>query len=263
MFVLFGYFAIIDKENMIIWLYSLISVILVSAISLIGIFIIGLREERLKRLSFLLVAFAVGALFGDVFIHILPEVFRKSGATLEVSLFVILGILIFFALEKFLRWRHCHIPESKQHHHPMVFMNLVGDAVHNFIDGILIGASFLISFPIGVAATLAIILHEIPQEIGDFGMLIYGGFSRNKALIFNFLSSLTSIFGVLASLVLGSHFKEYTLALLPITAGGFLYIAGSDLIPELHREVELSTSVLQFVSMLLGIGIMVLLIFLG
>lgn len=248
---------------MIIWLYSLISVILVSAISLIGIFIIGLREERLKRLSFLLVAFAVGAFFGDVFIHILPEVFRKSGATLKVSLFVILGVLIFFVLEKFLRWRHCHIPESKQHHHPVIFMNLIGDTVHNLIDGILIGVSFLASVPIGIATTVAIVLHEIPQEIADFGMLINFGLSRARALLFNFFSSLAAFLGLIFSLLAGAYIGDYAMTVLSITAGGFLYIAGSDLIPELHREVELSTSVLQFVSMLLGIGIMVLLTFLG
>lgn len=242
-----------------IWLYTITAVILVSLTSLIGIFTLTLRKERLRSIALFLVSFAVGGLFGDAFIHLLPEAFEKLGTNLATSIFVILGILIFFVLEKFLRWRHCHIPTSEEHLHPVVTMNLVGDTVHNLIDGMLIGASFLVSPTIGITTTLAVVLHEIPQEIGDFGILVHGGFSTKKALLFNFLTALTAILGAIFSLVVGPLVEDYALSLLPITAGGFLYIAGSDLIPELQHENKLSVSFWQFISIILGIGIMVLL----
>jgi zinc and cadmium transporter len=204
----------------------------------------------------------VGGLFGDAFIHLLPESFQELGTNLSVSLYVISGILIFFVLEKFLRWRHCHIPTSEEHMHPLATINLVGDAVHNLIDGMLVGASYMVSLPIGIATTLAVIMHEIPQEVGDFGVLIHAGLSVKKALALNFLSALTAMLGVILAIVLGSEIEGFSLSLLPIAAGGFLYIAGSDLIPELHHEVKVLRSLLQFVMILLGVGVMALLIFL-
>jgi len=245
-----------------IWLYTLVSVALVSAISLVGVFSLSLNQERLKKILLFLVSFAVGALFGDAFMHLLPESFEKLGFNLATSLFIVGGILFFFVLEKFVRWRHCHIPTSEMHPHPVVTMNLIGDGVHNLIDGMLIGASYCVSIPIGIATTLAVVLHEIPQEIGDFGVLVHGGLSVKKALAFNFLSAVTAILGALISLVIGPHLADYSLSLLPITAGGFIYIAGSDLIPELQHEVKLSNSILQFSSIILGVGVMALLVLL-
>src|SRR3989338_4747764 len=184
-----------------------------------------------------MVSFSAGALFGDVFFHLLPEVVETNGFTLQIALFLLLGILLSFLLEKVINWRHCHIhPKSKDHIHPFAIMNLFGDAVHNFIDGLIIGASYLVSFPIGFATTLAVIFHEIPQEIGDFGILIHGGLSAKKALMLNLLSALTACLGAGIVLLLGSASQDYTIYLLPVTAGGFLYIAGSDLIPELHEH---------------------------
>ena len=245
-----------------VWIYTLVSVALVSAISLIGVFSLSLNQERLKKILLFLVSFAVGGLFGDAFIHLLPQSFEKLGANLTTSLFIVAGIFIFFILEKFIRWRHCHIPTSETHPHPVVTMNLIGDGVHNLIDGMLIGASYCVSIPIGIATTLAVVLHEIPQEIGDFGILVHGGLSVRKALMFNFLSAVTAILGALISLVIGPHLADYSLSLLPITAGGFIYIAGSDLIPELQHEVKLSNSILQFSSIILGVGVMALLVLL-
>ena len=245
-----------------VWIYTLVSVALVSAISLIGVFSLSLNQERLKKILLFLVSFAVGALFGDAFMHLLPESFEKLGFNLATSLFIVGGILFFFVLEKFVRWRHCHIPTSEMHPHPVVTMNLIGDGVHNLIDGMLIGASYCVSIPIGIATTLAVVLHEIPQEIGDFGVLVHGGLSVKKALAFNFLSAVTAILGALISLVIGPHLADYSLSLLPITAGGFIYIAGSDLIPELQHEVKLSNSILQFSSIILGVGVMALLVLL-
>jgi zinc and cadmium transporter len=202
----------------------------------------------------------VGGLFGDAFIHLLPESFRELGMNLSVSLYVILGILIFFVLEKFLRWRHCHIPTSEEHMHPLATINLVGDTVHNLIDGMLVAASYMVSLPIGIATTSAVIMHEIPQEIGEFGVLIHGGLSVRKALAFNFLSALTAMLGAIIAILLGSEVGGFSTSLLPIAAGGFLYIAGSDLIPELHHEVNVSKSLLQFTMILLGVGVMALLV---
>lgn len=242
------------------WVYSLLSVGLVSVLSLIGVLTLSVGRARLRKALLFMVSFAVGALFGDAFIHLIPEAFEKLGPTLPTSLLIVGGILLFFILEKFVRWRHCHVPEEEhQHVHPVVTMNIVGNGVHNLIDGMLIGASYLAGIPIGVATTLAIVLHEIPQEMGNFGILVHGGLSIRKALLLNFMTALAAVAGTLLSLAIGSHSAAYTHALLPITAGGFIYIAGSDLIPELHHEADLRTSAGQFLAIVLGIAVMGLL----
>ncbi len=246
-----------------VWLYSLLAVIIVSLISLIGVFTLSFRENKLREILLFLVSFAVGGLFGDAFLHLIPEAFEQLKNSTVVALLILLGILLFFVLEKFVRWRHCHLPTSADHPHPVVFMILIGDGVHNLIDGMIIAASFLVSFPIGLATTLAVILHEIPQEIGDFGILIHGGLSINRALLFNFLTAVTAILGAVLSLLIGPHVKDYALIVMPITAGGFIYMAGSDLIPSLHDDCDPRNSWWQLVSILLGIGIMVGLLFIG
>lgn len=240
-----------------VWTYSIISVLLISGISLVGVFTLSLRGDWVRKATLFLVSFAVGALFGDAFIHLLPETFHHADSGLASSLLVIVGFLVFFILEKFLRWRHCHVP-SHQHTHPVVTMNLVSDGVHNLIDGILVGASYAVSIPIGITTSLAIVLHEIPQEIGDFGVLVHGGLSTKRALVFNFLSGLIAVVGAVISLAIGPHLHGYAEALLPVTAGGFLYIAGSDLIPELQHDVNLKTSFWQFVGIILGVSVMAL-----
>ncbi len=247
-----------------IWLYSLISVVSVSAISLVGVLFLALKKETLKKLSLVLVGFAVGGLLGDSFFHLLPESFKKIGFGISVPFLILFGFFIFFSLEKFIRWRHCHIqPVQKDHAHPLISLNLVGDTVHNLIDGLLIGATFLVSIPLGIATALAILLHEIPQEIADFSIFIYSGLSTKKAIAFNVLSSLAGILGAVISLFLGSTVENFALFLLPITAGGFLYIAGSDLIPELHHETKISNSLAQLGSIILGVAVMAALLLLG
>jgi zinc and cadmium transporter len=243
-----------------VWGYSIISVIVVSLISLIGIAALLLNKE-IKKITLLLVSFAVGGLFGDAFIHLVPESFEEIENTLAIPLLILFGILIFFVLEKFLRWRHCHLSETEEHIHPVVTMNLIGDAVHNLIDGMVIGATYMVSIPLGLTTTIAIVLHEIPQEMGDFGVLVHGGLSVKKAIAFNFFSALCAVLGAILSLTIGPHLQGYTVSLVPITAGGFIYIAGSDLIPELQHDVQLSRSLLQFALIVLGIGLMALLVF--
>jgi zinc and cadmium transporter len=241
-----------------IWTYTLISVALVSLLSLVGIITLSLRENRLRKILLFLVAFAVGALFGDVFIHLLPESFEKIGANLTSSLLVIVGFLIFYVLEKFIRWRHLGSAQTSKVQ-PVVTMNIVGDAAHNLIDGMLIAASFMVSVPIGITTTVAIVLHEIPQEIGDFGILVNGGLSIKSALLFNLLAASMAFLGAAITILIGEQVEDYAVYLLPVTAGGFIYIAGPDLIPELQQEVRISNSVWQFGALLMGVVVMALL----
>ncbi|MFZ2150725.1 MAG: ZIP family metal transporter [Candidatus Absconditicoccaceae bacterium] len=221
-----------------------------------------MKVEKLKKTLIYLVSFSAGGLLGDAFIHLLPEVVEDNGFTILTSFFVLSGILFGLITEKVIHRNHCHMPITKTHIHPFAYMNLVGDIVHNFIDGLIIGASYLISIPTGIATSIAVLLHEIPQEIGDFGVLIHGGFSKKRALLVNFLTALTAIVGVVIALSLSQYSSQLVQFLIPFAAGSFIYIAGSDLIPELHKENKLLQGLLQILCFLLGIGLMSLLIFL-
>ncbi|QQG38839.1 MAG: ZIP family metal transporter [Candidatus Woesearchaeota archaeon] len=242
-----------------IWLYSVLSVLIVSIISLIGALLFTIKASKLKKNLVYFVSFSAGALLGDVFIHLLPEAIKESSLNLNISLYIISGIIVSFIVEKIIHWKHSHYPPRVQHHHPFAIMNLFGDALHNFIDGIIIGASYLASIPVGIATTLAVVFHEIPQEIGDFGILLHGGFSKSKALFFNFIISLTSIAGVIIALTLNDYIPNLSAFLIPFAAGGFIYIAGSDLIPEMHRETKLENSIMQILLFILGVIVMFLL----
>lgn len=248
---------------------ALIAVLIVSLISLAGLITLGMNTAFLKKALPFLVSLAVGALFGDAFIHLIPYALEEVPGEMVVPFCVLLGIVLFFTLEKFLRWQHSHdLPGELEvdlahgghshHDHPIKPVGpivLVGDAFHNLLDGIIIGASFLISPEVGIATTLAIALHEIPQEIGDFAILLHAGYSKKKALLFNFISALSAVVG-LVIVFLFAEVEGLTPLLSAIAAGGFIYIAGSDLVPELHEETTTSQSVLQLIAMILGIGIM-------
>ena len=239
------------------WGSAMISALIVSAVSPIGAAALLLRRPWLDALPLVLVSFSAGTLFGDALIHLLPEVFQALGMGLTVPLLVMSGILGFFVLEQFIRWRHCHLPPTETHPHPMVAINLVGDGAHNFIDGLVIGASYLVSLPIGMSTTMAIVAHEIPQELGDFGVLPQSGMSVSRALLRNALTAFTAIAGAVLSLVLGTPVLRYADLMVPIAAGGFLYMAGTDLIPTLHQEVGRGNAFLQLAAMILGVGVMV------
>lgn len=243
------------------WVFTIISVLIVSLISLIGVLTLSLKEKRLEQVLLFFVSFAAGAFFGDVFIHLLPESIKENGFNLNISLYILSGIVFLFVVEKIIRWRHCHIPVSKEHHHPLSTMVLIGDSVHNFIDGLVIGASYLAGISIGIATTLAVIFHEIPQEMGDFSTLIYSGYTKSRALLFNFLSGLAAVLGAVLVLIVNSYIS-LTSFLIPFSAGTFIYIAGSDLIPELHKELKTKKSIIQLVSFITGILIMLLLTYL-
>lgn len=240
----------------IIWLYALISVGLVSLISLIGLSLLSLAVDQLRRLLFLLVSFSAGVLMGDAFIHLLPELAEDYGFDLAASLSILSGITVFFIVEKIIHWRHCHHPTDANHVHPFVVTNLVGDTIHNMVDGLVIGASYLVSVPVGIATTIAVALHEIPQEVSDFGVLLHGGFSKQKALWLNFLVALSSVVGVVGALLIGRYVAGITGFLVAFSAGAFIYIAGADLIPELHKEVRIKRSIAQLVLFVLGIIVM-------
>jgi zinc and cadmium transporter len=189
---------------------------------------------------------------------LLPDVFKES-KTVIVGIYVLSGILFSFVMEKFIHWRHCHQPTSKHHHHHVAYMNLIGDAMHNFIDGLVIAGAYFISIPAGIATTIAVAFHEIPHEFGNFGVLVYGGFSKLRALLFNFLTALTSILGAALGIILSSAGATTTF-LVPFAAGNLIYIAGTDLIPELHKtscdDFKFSESLGQLLCIVLGILIM-------
>jgi len=237
----------------------LLSTFLVSLISLVGIFFITLKEQMFKRLLLLLVSFASGTLLGAAFLHLIPEsLFPQPSPTYNENavIAILVGILAFFLLEKSL-WRHCHERECPIH--TFAYLDLLGDGVHNFIDGVVIAASFLVNTPLGATTTLAVIAHEIPQEIGDFGILIYGGFSKAKALLYNFLTAIIAIVGAILMCFLSAFFPTFSPSLeylLAFAAGGFIYIATTDIIPELHKETQLSKSAAQFFLLLLGMTLM-------
>lgn len=244
-----------------IWFYSLVSVFVVSLISLSGVIALSLSLDRLKKILIFLVSFSAGAMLGDVFFHILPELAEGRGLGGLTPFLFIGGIILFFILEKYIHWTHCHEPLSEKHPHHLAAMNLLGDGLHNLIDGLMIAASYIISLPLGIATTLAIVLHEIPQEIGDFGVLLHAGFTKRKAIAFNLISAVMAIIGTVIGLLLAERSEAFAAAILPVTAASFIYIATADLIPELHKETKMSKSFVQLVSLLLGAATMYLLTF--
>lgn len=234
-----------------IWI--LISTFALSAIALIGIFALLLKEELLKKLIFPLVAFSAGTLLAGAFFHLIPEAIKETNELNRVFVWVIVGFTVFFLLEQFIHWHHCHRAPS-EHKHPMTYLILIADGVHNFLDGLAIGSAFVIDVRLGLVTTAAIAAHEIPQELGDFGILIHGGWKRSKALLFNFFSGLTAVAGgVIAWAIAGNVEIVY---LLPFAAGNFIYIAASDLIPEIKHSKDKAKNIAHFLFFIAGIGLM-------
>lgn len=234
--------------------------LLVSFCSFSGLFVLWIPPERLQRITPYLISLAVGVLLGDAFIHLIPDAVARQGSLSTVCFMVLLGMILFFVLEKVVRWRHDHrinFPPSEQNDiQPIAKMNLVGDAVHNFVDGILIAGSFLVDPVIGATTTFAIIVHEVPQEIGDVGALIYGGFSPKQAVLYNFYGSLSVVLGAIFTLILSQTAESSLVFLLPIAAGGFIYIATTDMMPALHQYSTLSHLFGQTTILAIGIGFM-------
>jgi zinc and cadmium transporter len=239
-----------------LWLY--LSISLVSLIALLGVVTLSLDRDRLHAVVDYLVSLSAGTMFGGTFLHLLPETAEEFGFTVTTGLAVLSGLVLAFVVEKYIAWHHHHHPGAAGPE-PMAYMILLGDAVHNVIDGIIIAASYLVSVPLGIATTVAIGFHEIPQELGDFGVLVYGGMSRTRAVLFNFGTALTAFVGATAVVFLVDDVDGMLQVLVPLAAGNFIYIAGSDLLPELVAETDVRRSSLQMGTFLVGLGVMYLL----
>lgn len=236
------------------FLAIIISAIIISLFSIIGIFALFLKEKLLEKILLGLVSLSAGAMMGGAFFHLIPEAAEKLEGPYPY-LYVVIGFTTFFILEKILHWRHCHKGHCPIH--TFGYLNIIGDSIHNFIDGLILAASFLIDFNLGIITALAITLHEIPQEMGDFGVLIYAGFKKIKALVLNYISASTIIIGALLGYFLGDTLSFINI-LIPFAAGGFIYIASSDLLPELKKEGRLSKFIPSFGVFLLGLALMFL-----
>jgi zinc and cadmium transporter len=244
-------------------LFAFASVVAASLVSLVGVAALTLREDRTRVLARGCVSFAVGALLGDAFIHVIPEAFADHATPVRASLLILGGILLFFVLEKLLR--HGQGTLTAHHHRlagisPIAAINVFGDALHNFIDGVLIGASYLVSPVLGLSTTLAVLLHEIPQELGDFGILVNSGLGVRRAIVVNLGSASMAVAGTAMALLAGSIARDAVVAtVLPVTAGGFVYLAAADLIPDLQHDQTLRAVVEQTGLIAGGIGVMALL----
>jgi zinc and cadmium transporter len=239
-----------------VWGSTLAAVLAVSLISLVGILALVAREAFLRRILPVLVSFAVGALLGDSLFHILPELAEGGGLTTGISMAIVASIVFFFVLEKFIHLHHQLDSPAHGHIHPVALNNLLGDGIHNFVDGAIVAGAFLVDARLGIATTAAVALHEIPQEVGDLGVLVHAGLTPRRAVVFNLASALTSVIGAVLTLMLEGAFGGLERPLLAMSAGAFIYIAGADLIPELHRATDFRTSTLQFAGVIGGFGAM-------
>jgi len=241
---------------MLLFLYMLAAATVVCLVSLVGGFTLFVKPALLQRIIQWQVALAVGVLLGDAFLHLIPDAIARIGDLHTVLALTLVGILLFFLVEKGVRGHHSHRVDAHPVQ-PLAKMNLAGDAIHNFLDGILIAGSFSISPLLGITTTAAIVAHEIPQELGDVGVLIHGGYSPRRAILVNFLCALTCIAGVVFTFALGAWSDVGFMYLLPIAAGGFIYIAVSDFIPSLHTMSESSSHwIPQIASIVIGVGSM-------
>ncbi len=234
----------------------------ISLVSFVGVFSLSVGENTLKKYINFFISLAIGALLGDAFIHMIPEAFRSELSSSVIGILIIIGILIFFVVEKFIHWHHHGEDKEEDHIHPVGKLVLFTDGFHNMIDGVIIGASFLVSIPVGIATTIAVILHEIPQEIGDFAVLIHSGYTKRRAIWLNFFSALASFLGLIFIFVFGNIIQNSVVWFVPIAAGGFIYIAVADLIPELHKTKNIKHSIIQLCIIMAGVLSMLALLFL-
>ena len=212
------------------FLWIMGSAILNALLGFVGVFSLWLSRRDIKKIANILMAFAAGSLLGGAFFHLLPESLEKIDAA-QVLLVALAGFVLFIFLETYVHWHHCKECDI----HPFSYVILIGDGVHNFLGGLILAASFLISIPLGIATIVAIIAHELPQQLGIFGALVKGGFSKNKAITYSFLAQSTIILGALVGYLLSGVVEGLVVFLVPFAAGNFIYIAASDLIPEMHK----------------------------
>ncbi|MEM5826195.1 MAG: ZIP family metal transporter [Candidatus Aenigmatarchaeota archaeon] len=238
--------------------FIIFSTLIVSLISLVGIFFILLNEKTMNRVLLFFISLSAGALLSGAFFHLLPEaIHEENGKLMEIFFYFVFGYILFLFLEKIIKWRHCHDYKCKIH--SFGYMNLIGDILHNFIDGVVIASSFLVNSNFGFLTTFLIILHEIPQELGDFGVLIYSGFEVKRAIFLNFLTALTCILGGVAGYYFLGIFISFIPIFLSIAAGGFLYISSSDLIPIIREKTKIKDFINNFLIFIFGIILIYLL----
>lgn len=238
-------------------IYIIGATIIISSGSLVGVLAISIKPVILNKFLLPLVSLSAGTMLGAAFLHLLPESVEVLDPHYVFQL-TLASFILFFLLERFLHWRHCH-DEKHLTRHTIGYMNLIGDGIHNFIDGLLIAASFAAGESLGIVAVLAIALHEIPQEIGDFGVLLHSGFNRSRALLANIGVSLTAVLGGVVGYFLTLNTETFASYLIPIAAGGFIYIAGSDLIPELKEGNTTKKTAATIFMFLTGVLLMMLL----
>mgnify|MGYP006267075681 FL=1 len=230
----------------------IIALLSASVFSAIGAFSLFMTDRNFEKITPFLISLAAGTIFGGVFIHLVFRLANKVGYTRITGLLIIGGMIASFFLERVVHW-HCH--HTGRHEEPLPYVLAAGDAVHNVLDGVLISTSFLASTSAGIAATIAVIAHKIPKELGDFGVMVDGGFSRMKALAFNIGISVFMFVGAAGVLGLSSLSGDVVTFLLPLVVGNFVFIAGSDLLPEFKTEDRWD---LHLVMFSVGVGIMYL-----
>lgn len=247
-------------------MYIILSVLIVSFSSVIAAIPLLLKKKVSKHTQLFLLSVSVGVLLGSVFIVLLPEAVSHK-YTLGVALNVLLGFLIMFIIEKFVHFHHSKKHEHDEFGHSHAYsiapLNLIGDGIHNFVDGMVIAGSYAVNTTVGIAATISVLFHELPQEIADFGVLLYSGFSKKKALFFNLMSALTAVLGAIFGIFLTGKMHSFTEFILPFAAGNFLYIAASNLLPELHRHCKLRETFVHVLAILIGITIIVVVTLFG
>ncbi|NLO70195.1 MAG: ZIP family metal transporter [Porphyromonadaceae bacterium] len=239
-----------------VWLYALLSTLVVSAISLIGVTLFALKSERLQRILLLLISFSVGALLGNAFFHLIPESYFHIENAKLTSWLIIGGFMLFFFIDQFLHTHQTGNSSDVTKAKPYGYLSLYADGIHNFTDGILIGAAWMFSPELGLATTITVVLHEIPQEISDFGILLKAGFSKKKALLYNFIVATSAIVGTVLALWLGHEVEHFSIYVLPIASGGFVYLAGTSLLPEVLKSTKKGSWIYYSLFLLLGLGLM-------
>lgn len=231
-------------------LYAILSACLVSILSFVGVFILYFKSDKLSGILNLLICFAIGTLLGNAFFQLVPESYFHMESPGTTSWLILGGFFVFFVMEQLLHIRHGNKKTIK----PYGYLSLYADGIHNFVDGILIGVTWMFSPELGLATTLGIILHEIPQEIRDFGILLRAGFNKRKALLFNFISACTAILGTAIALWIGTQIAHFSIYMLPVAAGGFIYLATGCLIPEILRDTTKKNLAVNIIFILSGLA---------
>jgi zinc and cadmium transporter len=238
-------------DPLLLWIVG--SGLLMGVIALVGSVTLVLSAQALQRILLPLVAFAAGSLLGGAFFHMIPAALATGMTDVAVYTLVLAGFAVFLALEQFLHWHHCHRAEASCKK-PLTYLILIGDGLHNFLGGLAVAGTFLIDIRVGIVTWLSAAAHEVPQELGDFGVLVHGGWERREALFYNVLSALTFLVGGIVAYA--ASFRLDVTFLVPFAAGNFIYIGAADLIPEFKTHADFKANIVHFVAFALGLVLM-------